>query len=85
MYEKHGVCGGFGIGCSLGGMSMTMQRVINCCLRYPRSRSDITTIEFMVRHGCTIHHRLTLRFLTKGGKSGAAALDATTSVSRRTA
>ena len=47
MYEKHGVCGGFGIGCSLGGMSMTMQRVINCCLRYPRSRSDVTTIEFM--------------------------------------
>ena len=27
---------------------MTAQRIINCCLRYPRSRSTVTTIELMV-------------------------------------
>ena len=27
---------------------MSVQRVINCCLRYPRRSGCITTIEFMV-------------------------------------
>lgn len=30
---------------------MTAQRIINCCLRYPRSQSTITTIELMVWKG----------------------------------
>ena len=48
VYNKHNVFGGFGIGNSIGGMTMTAQRIINCCLRYPRSRSKVTTIELMV-------------------------------------
>lgn len=48
VYNKHHVFGGYGIGSSIGGMAMTAQRIINCCLRYPRSRSKVTTIELMV-------------------------------------
>ena len=48
VYNKHNVFGGYGIGSSIGGMTMTAQRIINCCLRYPRSQSTVTTIELMV-------------------------------------
>ena len=49
LYNRHGVYGGYGIGSSIGGSSLSVQRIINCCLRYPRRAGYVTTIELMAR------------------------------------
>lgn len=48
LYNKHGVYGGYGIGSSIGGNCLSVQRILNCCMRYPRRNGYVTTIELMV-------------------------------------
>ena len=51
IYNRHHVFGGFGIGSSIGGSALSVQRLLNCCLRYPSRAGSVITLELMTHPG----------------------------------